>query len=225
MFRAATLARTRTELNFAEEIADFPGRGIRRVRAMDDVLVDARRKIGANRSPGRLLRIGGAHHLAIACDRALALEDLHHDRTRRHEAHQILEERALAMHRIKPLRFRLRELHHARRHHSQARLLKTAIDLADDITADAVRLDDGESALDWHDDLGYEWEIRARSDRLLGADKDREVYWSGRAQAIRMTTEVPVLLGKTWICADLQTAQRQTLKLSPQPHSPLAFGF
>jgi hypothetical protein len=30
-----------------------------------------------------------------------------------------------------------------------------------------------------------------------GADKDREVYWSGRAQAIRTTTEVPVLLGKT----------------------------
>jgi hypothetical protein len=32
----------------------------------------------------------------------------------------------------------------------------------------------------------------------MGADKDREVYWSGRAQAIRMAAEVPVLLGKTW---------------------------
>jgi hypothetical protein len=32
--------------------------------------------------------------------------------------------------------------------------------------------------------------------RLMGADKDREVYWSGVAQAIRMTTEVPVLPGK-----------------------------
>jgi hypothetical protein len=32
---------------------------------------------------------------------------------------------------------------------------------------------------------------------LRGADKDREVYWRGRAQAIRMATEVPVLLGKT----------------------------
>jgi hypothetical protein len=30
-----------------------------------------------------------------------------------------------------------------------------------------------------------------------GADKDREVYWSGPGQAIRITTEVPVLLGKT----------------------------
>jgi hypothetical protein len=34
---------------------------------------------------------------------------------------------------------------------------------------------------------------------LKGAGKDREVYWSGRAQAIRMVTEVPVLLGKTQI--------------------------
>jgi len=31
----------------------------------------------------------------------------------------------------------------------------------------------------------------------MGAGKDREVYWSGRDQAIRMATEVPVLLGKT----------------------------
>jgi hypothetical protein len=31
----------------------------------------------------------------------------------------------------------------------------------------------------------------------VGADKDREVYWSASAQAIKMTTEVPVLLGKT----------------------------
>jgi hypothetical protein len=30
-----------------------------------------------------------------------------------------------------------------------------------------------------------------------GRDKDREVYWSGDAQAIKMTAEVPVLLGKT----------------------------
>jgi hypothetical protein len=31
----------------------------------------------------------------------------------------------------------------------------------------------------------------------MGADKDREVYWSRVAQAIRRVTEVPVLLGKT----------------------------
>src|SRR5579863_7879491 len=132
-FRARTLARPGTELNFAEEIADFPRRGFRSIRTMDDVLVDAGRKIGTNRSLGRLLRIGRPHHLAIARNRGLALEDLHHDRTRGHEAHQILEERALAMHRVESLRFCLREMHHARRHHSQTRLLETAIYIADQV--------------------------------------------------------------------------------------------
>src|ERR1700722_16009728 len=61
-----------------------------------------------------------------------------------------------------------------------------------------------------------------------GADKDREVYWRGALQAIRTGAEVPVLLGKTgpWLQGS-DGAQRlnQTLKLSPQPHSPLALGF
>src|SRR5882757_9748143 len=43
-----------------------------------------------------------------------------------------------------------------------------------------------------------------------GADKDREVYWSGRGQAIRMTTEVPVLLRKTPLFDHLQTTERST---------------
>jgi hypothetical protein len=33
--------------------------------------------------------------------------------------------------------------------------------------------------------------------RKDGADKDREVYWRGAAQAITMGAEVTVLLGKT----------------------------
>jgi hypothetical protein len=55
----------------------------------------------------------------------------------------------------------------------------------------------------------------SRKDR---ADKDREVYWRGAAQAIAMRAEVTVLLGKT-------DPGFYTLKLSPQPHSPLALGF
>src|SRR6266478_3469981 len=148
-----TLARTRAELNFSKEVGNFPRRGIRRVGPMDDVLVDTAGKIGANRALGRLLRIGGAHDLAILCDRTLTLEHLHHHRTRSHEAHQILEEGTFAVNCIKPLRFRLRELHHARRHHPQSRLLETTIDFADQVTAHAVRLDDGKGTLDWQDDL------------------------------------------------------------------------
>ena len=70
------------------------------------------------------------------------------------KSHQVLEERPLPVHRVESLRLRLRQMHHARRHHSQARLFEPAIDIADQITADAVRLDDGKSTLDWHDDLG-----------------------------------------------------------------------
>ena len=58
------------------------------------------------------------------------------------------------MHGVEALRLRLRQVHHARRDHPQARLLEATIDLADQITADAVRLDDGKSALDGHDNLG-----------------------------------------------------------------------
>ena len=71
-----------------------------------------------------------------------------------HEFHQILEERPLAMDGVKALGLGLRQLHHARRHHPQARLLEATIHLADQVPADAVRLDDGKSALDGHDDLG-----------------------------------------------------------------------
>src|ERR1700722_8470162 len=224
----STLARTRAELNFSEEVADLPRRGIGRIRTMHDVLIDAVRKIGANRAFRRLLWISGAHHFAVLCDRALALEHLHHHRTRGHEAHQVLEKRPVAMHRVKSLRFRLRELHHSRGDHPQARLFKTAIHVADQVAADAVGFDDGKGTLDWHENLRQK--IGESAPRR--ADKDREVYWSRGAQAIRTTAEVPVLLGKTRSAslglnpfrANL-SGRRQTLKLSPQPHSPLAFGF
>jgi hypothetical protein len=39
-------------------------------------------------------------------------------------------------------------MHHPRRDHPQADLLEASNDLADEIAADAVRLDDGKSALD-----------------------------------------------------------------------------
>ncbi len=58
------------------------------------------------------------------------------------------------MHGIEAFSLGLRQMHHARRDHPQACLLETAIDIADQIAADAVRLDDGKGALNWHDDLG-----------------------------------------------------------------------
>src|SRR6202042_2548175 len=100
-------------------------------------------------------------------------------------AHQIFEERPFAVYGVKALRFGLRELHHARGHHSQTRLLKTTIHIADQVTADAVGFDDGEGTLDGHENLRQ----KNRGSAPQGADKDREVYWSGDTQAIRTTTE------------------------------------
>src|SRR3984893_14163042 len=191
---------------------------------MNDVLIDAGGKIGADRALGRFLRIGGAHDLAVLGDGTIALEHLYHHGTGGHELHQILEERPLAMHGVKALGFSLRQLHHARRDHPQAGCFEPAIHLADQITAHAVRLHDGKGTLNWHDDLGC---LDGKS-APKGADKDREVYWRGALQAIRTGAEVPVLLGKAgpWLQGS-DGAQRlnQTLKLSPQPHSPLALGF
>ena len=55
---------------------------------------------------------------------------------------------------VKAFRLGLRQVHHACTHHPQARLLEATIHLADQVPGDAVRLDDGKSALDGHDDLG-----------------------------------------------------------------------
>ena len=54
-----------------------------------------------------------------------------------------LEERTLAMHAVEPFGLGLRQLHHARGDDLQAHLFKAAIHLANQITADAVRFDNG----------------------------------------------------------------------------------
>jgi hypothetical protein len=87
------------------------------------------------------------------------------------------------------------------------------IDIAYEVTAHAVRLDDGKGTLDWHDDLG--WKIKEI--RPWGADKEREVYWSGRGQAIRMTSEVPVLLGKTLFVLPLTAAEGSQRAATARP--------
>src|SRR5260370_20918401 len=160
---------------------------------MHHVLINAGGQVGADRALGRFFRIGGAHDLAVLRDRTLALEHLYHHGTGGHELYEVLKERALAMHGVKTLGLGLRQLHHARRDHPQTRSLEPAVHLADQITAHAVRLDDGKGTLDWHDDLGCSCGKCAPT----GADKDREVYWRGALQAIRAVAEVPVLLGKT----------------------------
>src|ERR1700722_14946380 len=139
---AATLARTRTDLNFAKEVADLARRGIGGIGTMNDVFIDAGGKIRADGSLVCLLWIRRPHHLAIFRDRIIPFEHLDHHGTGGHEANQILEERPLAMYRVKALGLGLGQPQHAGGDHLQTHLFKTTINLADQATADAVWLDD-----------------------------------------------------------------------------------
>ena len=75
---AHTLARTRADLNFAEEVSNLPRGRIGGIRAMHHVLIDAGREVRADGALGGLFRVRRPHHLAILRDGTLALEHLHH---------------------------------------------------------------------------------------------------------------------------------------------------
>src|SRR3989440_7560231 len=146
--RALLIARM--ELGGAEEVGDLARRGVGRIRAVHHVPLDAGGEVGADRAGGRLLRIGRAHDVAVAGDRALALQYLHDDGARSHVAHQVLEERTLAMHGVESFSLALRQVQHACGDDCEACVLETAIDLADEIGSHAVGLDDGQGALERH---------------------------------------------------------------------------
>src|SRR2546430_16246315 len=140
----------RMQLGGAEEVGDLARRGVGRIRAVHHVPLDAGGEVGADRAGGRLLRIGRAHDVAVAGDRALALQHLHDDGARSHVAHQVLEERTLAMHGVESLGLALRQVQHAWGDDREAGVLETPIDLADEIGSHAVGLDDGQGALERH---------------------------------------------------------------------------
>ena len=83
-------------------------------------------------------------------DGVLALEHLHHHRPGDHEIDKVLEERALAVHRVEAFGLLARQMRHARRDDAQARRLEAREDLADDILLDRVGLDDREGPLYRH---------------------------------------------------------------------------
>src|SRR5579864_3545618 len=55
----------RVQLGGAEEVGDLACRGVGRIGAVDHVLLDAGREIGADRAGCGLLRIGGSHDVAV----------------------------------------------------------------------------------------------------------------------------------------------------------------
>src|SRR5215469_11291087 len=103
MIGAGARSGARVQLRGAEEVGDLAGGGVGRIRAVHDVLLDARREVCTDRSGGGFLRIGGAHDLAILRDGVLPFQYLNEDGAGGHVAHQILEERSLAVHRVESL--------------------------------------------------------------------------------------------------------------------------
>ena len=105
---------------------------------------------GAGRGIGR---IGGAHHFAVLGDGVLAFQHLHHHRARGHELDQAAEKGPLAMHTVESLGLGGGQAHAAAGDHPQARILEFGDDLAGQVPARRVRLDDRKGALDGHEEL------------------------------------------------------------------------
>src|SRR5450755_2381057 len=133
-----------------EKVGDFVLRCLRRIRAVNRVVVDRFSEIGADRARRRLFRIGGAHELAVHCDRAFALEHLNHHRARDHEIDQVAEERAFAVNCIKAFRFITGQPSHPRRDDLESRFLETSINRPDDVFGNRVRFDDGKGTFYRH---------------------------------------------------------------------------
>src|SRR5580700_10515528 len=98
-----------TDLRGVEEKSNLARSGLRRVRAVYDIGLDALRQISADRAGGRFGRIRGAHDLAMPGHRVLALEHLRDDGSGAHVAHQRGVKGPLAMHGVEELRLFDRE--------------------------------------------------------------------------------------------------------------------
>jgi hypothetical protein len=112
--------------------------------------VDRIGEVGADRARRGVLRIGGAHQVAVLRHGVLAFQHLDHDRAGDHEVHQRAEERALAVHGVETFGFLLRQLRHLRGDDLQAVLFEAGIDFADDVLGDGIGLDDRKGALQRH---------------------------------------------------------------------------
>src|SRR5690606_3697624 len=138
------------DVHAGEEKRDLGLGGLGGIRAVDGVGIDAVGEVGTNGPRGRLLRVDGAHQVAVPADGGLPFEHLDHHRAGRHEIHQVIEEGPLAVHRVEGLGLGAREVHHPGRDDPQARFFEAGIDLADDVLRDGVGLDDGQGAFDCH---------------------------------------------------------------------------
>src|ERR1035437_9791085 len=138
------------QIRGAEEEAQFGLRGVRRVRAVYRVALDAGREPLADGALRGVGRVGGAHGLAPLADGVLALQRHHDEGPFGHELHQPGEEWFLAMHRVESLGLRFAEARHAQRENPETGLLDGGENLARVPRGHRVRFDDGERSFQTH---------------------------------------------------------------------------
>lgn len=99
------------EVEAGEEIPDFEGGGLRGVRAVRAVHLDAGAEVMPNRAGRSFLGVGGAHGFPPFGNGAIGFEDHGEDFAGTHEVGKFTEERAFAVNGVEAAGFLLGEAH------------------------------------------------------------------------------------------------------------------
>src|SRR5574338_1244867 len=102
MTSPTTMSSLPNEFAAGEEIPEFEGRGLGRVRTVRRVALDRSPEFLAQRARVCLCRIGRAHQRAPRADGVGCLERQHHDRSRRHEGGEPGKKRPVAVYGVEP---------------------------------------------------------------------------------------------------------------------------
>src|SRR5579883_1626572 len=168
--RMAGIVRTLTTTNISvldqletgKEIADLKSSGIGRVRAMRAVVADAGTEVVANGTGSGFLGVGRAHGIAPLLNGAFGFKDDGENLARRHKVREFTKERAFAVNGVESTRLRLCEAHGFDGYNLEASFVDARQDLALKISADCIRLDDCEGALDCHEKSFLFWAAKVR---------------------------------------------------------------
>src|SRR5579875_3195543 len=137
-----------------EKDLDFPGRRVRRVRAVHDVLRNLQRVIAPDRARSSGNRIGRARQRAERLDRARPLRDQGHQRAGRDELDERAEERlagVLGVVQFGGLTVQRAQVH---AHNPQSLAFEPGDHGPDQAPADAIRLDQDQGAVRQRSSLG-----------------------------------------------------------------------
>lgn len=141
---------SRINVQCREEISDFNCRCFDCVGTVHSVGIDRISEVSTDGAFFCFFRIGCAHQVAMLQNGVFAFQHLSDDRTGDHEINQILEERTLAVNRVKTFCFSTRQMDHARSDDLQACGFETGINLADHVFRDCIRLDNRKGAFNCH---------------------------------------------------------------------------